>query len=61
MTFDKWDNLLAKCTNESERKHIKVMAIAEMHTLMGYRDGLTVNGQVIIGDEDTVDKLDSEA
>lgn len=52
LTFDKWDRLIAKCTNPEELKHIKVMAAAEIHQMMGYRGGLTVGGKVVIeGDE----------
>lgn len=52
MTFDKWDRLLAKCTNPEEAKHIRVMAAAEIHQMMGYRGGLTVGGKVIITDDE---------
>jgi len=51
MIFDKWDNLLRKCTNENERKHIKVLAITEIHQKMNYIGGLTVGGNVIINDD----------
>ena len=52
MVFDKWDNLLAKCTNLEERKHITVMAATEVHQMMGYSGGLTVGGKVIIEDNE---------
>ena len=51
MVFDKWDNLLKKCTNEQERQHIKVMAITEVHTMMNYVGGLSVAGKVVIEDD----------
>ncbi len=52
MVFDKYDKLLAKCTNDSERKHIKSLAIVEIHQLMGYRGGLTINKHVVLPSED---------
>lgn len=48
MVFDKWDGILAKCTNAEESKHIRVMAATEIHQLMGYVGGLSVGGKVII-------------
>ena len=50
MVFDKWDGLLKQCTNEEERKHIKIMAITEIHTMMNYAGGLSIDGKVIIDD-----------
>lgn len=52
LVFDKWDNLLQKCTNDEERKHIKVMAITEIHQMMNYAGGLSVGGKVVIDDGD---------
>ena len=51
LTFDKWDKVLAKCTNLEERKHISVMASAEIYKMMNYAGGLSVNGKVIIADD----------
>jgi UPF0288 family protein (methanogenesis marker protein 3) len=51
MVFDKWDNVLSKCTNDKERKHIQIMAATEVHQLMRYPDGLVVGGKVIIEPE----------
>jgi len=51
MVFDKWDVLIKKCTNEQELKHIKVMAITEIHSMMNYIGGLTVGGQVVVEDD----------
>jgi len=51
MVFDKWDSLLKKCTNEQERKHIKVMAITEIHTMMNYAGGLSIGGKLVIDDD----------
>lgn len=51
LTFDKWDKLLAKCTNLEEKKHITVMAATEIHQMMGYQGGLSVGGKVIIQDD----------
>ena len=46
--FDKYDAILAKVTNKFERKHIKHLALAELYKMMGYYQGLVVNGQEII-------------
>jgi hypothetical protein len=46
--FVKYDGLLARVTNESERKHIKHLALAELYKMMGYYQGLVVGGQEII-------------
>ena len=51
MIFDKWDKLLSQCRNEEERKHIKVLAITEVHQMMRYPDGLSVGGKIIIDAE----------
>lgn len=52
MMFKKYDDLLARCTNDSELEHIKKIAAADIFTAMGYRGGLSVDGvDVIPGDE----------
>jgi hypothetical protein len=52
MMFKKYDDLLARCTNDSEREHIKKIAAADIFTAMGYRGGLSVDGiDVIPSDE----------
>ena len=51
MVFDKWDSLMSKCTNEQELKHIKVMAITEIHQMMRYIGGLTIDGKVVLDDD----------
>ncbi len=44
MHFDKYDRILKGCGNESERAHIKKLAIMELHQLMQFKDGLNING-----------------
>lgn len=54
--FDKYDRLLkaSEMSNDpTERRHIAVMGIAELHKYLGCRGSLVVNGQVVIpGDPD---------
>lgn len=52
MLFEKWDKLMAKCKNESELNHIGALACAEIYSAMGYGGGLTVDGEVMIPNED---------
>ena len=54
--FAKYDSLLARVTNESERKHIKHLALAELYKMMGYYQGLVVGGQEIIPPTPSVQK-----
>ena len=42
--FDKYDKILKACGNESERAHIKKLAIMELHQMMQFKDGLSING-----------------
>ena len=51
LLFAKWDKLIANCKNESESKHMKAMACAEIYNVMGYSGGITMGGQVIIPDD----------
>lgn len=51
MVFAKYDGLLAKCTNQEERKHIKILAITDIYKMMGYQDGLRVGNQVVLDAE----------
>ena len=46
--FDKFDEALKKCKNDTEIRHIQVLGAAEVHKLFGCRGGLTVNGWTII-------------
>lgn len=48
MHFDKYDKILMSCKNETERDHIKRIAIIELHQLMQFKDGLNINGTDII-------------
>lgn len=47
-TFDKFDALLRNCTNPTERQQIAILANVEVHRLLGFQDGLSVDGQEII-------------
>lgn len=51
MLFNKYDTLLRSCKNESERKHIQVLASTDIYRLIGFRGGLTIDGQVVIPDD----------
>lgn len=51
MHFNKWDKIIKNCNNDTEKSHMKKMAIAELYKLMGYYQGLTVNGEEIIPPE----------
>lgn len=46
--FDRYDGLLKRCTNQLERQQIAVMANAEVHRLIGFRNALIVDGKEII-------------
>lgn len=60
MHLDKYDNLLKRCGNESERKHIKLLGISELHTMLGIQTGLEVNGIQIIPSKEPPPKLVDE-
>ena len=53
--MDKYDGLLRRCTNESERKHIATIGVTEIHKLIGFRGGLSVGGELIIPDDNEKD------
>jgi len=46
--FYKYDALLSKCTNATERQQIAVLGNVEIHKLFNFRDALFVNGQEIL-------------
>ena len=48
MHFDKYDRILAACGNESERNHIKQLAIVELHQMMRFKDGLNIGGKDVL-------------
>lgn len=48
MHFDKYDRILANCRNDNERSHIKKLAVAELYKMMGYYQGLVMNGEEIM-------------
>lgn len=56
--FQKYDTILARVTNESERKHIKHLALAELYKMMGYYQGLVVGGQEIIPPDFSHEKIE---
>ena len=49
--FKKYDDLLKTCTNDSEREHIKVLAITDIYKFIGFSGGLTIDNQVVIPDD----------
>jgi hypothetical protein len=48
MLFDKYDNLLRNCSNDLERKHIAITAIAELHRLLNCQDALVINNVEVL-------------
>jgi hypothetical protein len=46
--LDRTDKLLYNCSNLIERKHITVMAVAELHRLLNVQGGLSVDGVEVI-------------
>ena len=46
--MDKYDRLLAGCTDVAERKHIAIMGITELHKLLNVQGALIVNGVEIL-------------
>ena len=51
--FDRYDKLLKKCTNLTEKQQIAVMANVEVHKLFNFRNALIVGGKEILpGDPD---------
>lgn len=64
LVFEKYDNLLRNCTNSQEREHIGMLGVLEVSRLLdnghvGKGGCVTVNGQVIIADEDY--KIETDA
>jgi hypothetical protein len=55
--YAKWDNLIANCKNESEVKHMRRLACAEIFNALGYSGGLKVGEDIVIPAEDTGPKL----
>ena len=51
--FTKWDNLIAGCKNESEVKHMRRLACAEIYNALGYSGGITMGDDVVIPAEDS--------
>ena len=48
MHFAKYDRILKATKNESELKHIKHLALAELYKMMGFYQGLVVDDQEVI-------------
>lgn len=46
--FKKYDSLLKNCVDPTERYQMGLAGVSELHTLMGMRGALIVNGQIII-------------
>jgi len=53
--FSKYDNLLKTATDNNERYQIGLAGVKELHTLMGMRGALIVDGQIILPPEKTFD------
>jgi hypothetical protein len=58
LLFQKYDDLLKKCTNSNEIEHIKKIACADLYRLVQYKGGLTINGAVVIPDDEDMNILD---
>ena len=48
MHFNKYDKILQSCKNDTERSHIKHLAIIELHQMMRYTEGLAINHKPIL-------------
>jgi hypothetical protein len=53
--FKKYDSLLRNCVDPTERYQIGLAGVSELHTLMGMRGALIVNGQIIIPQDKNFD------
>lgn len=49
--FAKYDRILAKYQDPKEREQIGAMGAAEIYKLLGFKDGLQVNGKEIIPED----------
>jgi len=49
--FAKYDRLLEKYKDAKEREQIGIMGAAEIYKLLGFKDGLAVNGKEIIPED----------
>ena len=55
--FIKYDDLLRRCSNPIERKHLSITAIAELHQLFDCRGELVINGvEVLPATDDLVEE-----
>lgn len=57
LLFAKWDNLITSCKNESEVKHMRRLACAEIYTALGYSGGIQVGDDVVIPAENKEPEL----
>lgn len=57
--FEKYDSILKSCKNESEKNHIKHLAITELYKMMNFYEGLVVDGKEIIPPEKTYTENDA--
>jgi len=46
--FNKFDSMLAGCTDVTERKHISMLGIVELYKALHVSGGLTINGVEIL-------------
>jgi len=53
--FLKYDTLLRSCTDVNEKYQIGLAGVTELHTLMGMRGALIVDGNIVIPQHDTFD------
>lgn len=53
--FLKYDTLLKHCTDANERYQIGLAGVTELHTLMGMRGALIVDGNIIIPQDKSFD------
>ena len=61
LLFIKWDKLIANCKNESEVKHMRRLACAEIYNALGYSGGIKMGQDVVIPAEDTDSEIISSA
>lgn len=46
--MEKYEGLLKRCTNPSERNHLTVLANIDLHKLFGFQNALVIDGVEVI-------------
>ncbi|KKN18078.1 hypothetical protein LCGC14_0959370 [marine sediment metagenome] len=61
LMFVKWDKLIANCKNESEVKHMRHLACAEIYNALGFSGGITMGEDIVIPAENKDSKIINSA